>query len=89
MVFYLGWAQSFPRKKSCVSTLFYSAVICCSLLSHEQAVRTGAVTVCEKLATTFKSIIHPPLVFCTHNPNKWYQSGFSKLRLTPLRDPRR
>ena len=33
---------------------------CCLLLSHKQAVRTGAVTICEKLAMTFKNTIHPP-----------------------------
>ena len=70
MVFYLGWAQGFPRKNRVFRILFCSTVLNCSLPSQEQAARTGAVAVCEKLATTFKNTIHPPLVFCTHNPNR-------------------
>jgi len=69
VVFYLGWAQGFPRKNRVFRILFYSAILNCSLPSQEQAARTGAVVVSEKLATTFKNTIHPPLVFCTHNPN--------------------
>jgi len=46
--FYLGWAQDFPRKNSC----FHYFRIICLLLSQEQPVRSGELTVCENQART-------------------------------------
>jgi len=48
MVFYLGWAQGFPRKNSCVH---YFRIIYL-LPSQEQPARSGELTVCENQART-------------------------------------
>ena len=56
--FYLGWAQGFQRKNSCVH---YFRIICL-LLSQDQSVRSTNLTVRENLALTqFTS----PFVSCT------------------------
>ena len=58
MVFYLGWAQGFPRKNSCVP---YFPLYLCTAVSR--SVSKINQTDCSRKFD--KNTIHPPLVFCT------------------------
>ena len=58
MVFYLGWAQGFPRKNLRVH--YFSHI--CLLLCRDQAIRSTRLPNLRKFG---KNTIHPPLVSCT------------------------
>jgi len=58
VVFYLGWAQGFPRKNLCVH--YFPHI--CLLLCPNQAARSTRLSDLRKFD---KNTIHPPLVFST------------------------
>ena len=71
--FYLGWAQGFPRKNTCV-LYFYNIYL---LPSQEQPVQSGQLTVCEnQVRTQFTPLC---LVLLKLNDNKIEDEHYNHL----------
>jgi len=84
VVFYLDWAQGFPRK-NCMFIILLNFFF---LLCQEQPVQKGSQAVCENFAKIVKTQFAPLLCFVLLNLTGGIRVGFS-LKANTLRDPRR